>query len=303
MTLSVPNSPNSPNAKPSSHKLNRSESLANSDSVTTDNAVPLTQSKPVQTSALGGVDNLIASGALAFAAMPTIIQTALLRCQRVVLIANNPSISKDTLDSLLQPSDLPVLFNRFIHADYFATSATARPLPKLLFFRQIGDSKLHFGLPPRHNNLPAIEQMVNGAPIGFLFSNISYQFPSLQDDPSPDDDPIDDSVQLAIKAPLDAMLTDKMFSRTINEDHQVVADYPHFEDVHSSAPSSGFFIYRVMRAIRHYLAASYDCNLDIIMVGFNHDSKTDYFWHGHNWTFEREELATSLPGVTVIRQF
>lgn len=245
----------------------------------------------------------MANGKAAMTAMPTVTQMALRQCGRVVLIANNPSITTATLDELLRPTDLIVLFNHFIHANYFATSPTACALPKLLFFRQIGDSKLHFGMPPRHNNLPAIETMVDNASIGFLFSNTAYQFPDLQDDPSPDDDPIDDSVQLTITAPLKAMLNDSAYSRAIREAHQVVADYPHFEDIHSSAPSSGFFIYRVMMGIRHYLAAHYQHNLEIIMVGFNHDHKTDYFWHGHNWPFEREELARPPNGVTVIRQY
>ena len=245
---------------------------------------------------------LATQGALVFAAMPTTIQQQLRQCSRVVLLANNPSISLETLSSLLKPSDMLVLFNHFIHSDYLANNPNAAKLAKLIFFRQIGDSQLHFGLPPRHNNVPAIEQMIEQAPVGFLFSNIRYQFPSLADDPSPDDDPIDDSVQLTVSDKLQQKLTDQNFSQVISENHEVIADYPHFEAIHSSAPSSGFFMYRMMRAIRAYLATSFEHNLDIVMIGFNHDTKTNHFWHGHNWDFEREELAITPSGITVIKQ-
>lgn len=238
----------------------------------------------------------------AFAAIPASIQQQLRQCDRIILIANNPSISTSTLDTLLKPTDLLVLFNHFIHKDYFAANTVATQLPKLFFFRQIGDSLLHFGLPPRRNNVPALEQMIKTAPVGFLFSNSPYQFPTLADDPSPHDDPIDETVRLTLSDSLQQKLTDDHFSRAIAEDHDVVADYPHFEDIHSSAPSSGFFMYRLMRAVQSYLAASFDHSVEIVMIGFNHDSKTDYFWHGHNWAFEREELAITPLGINVIQQ-
>jgi len=44
----------------------------------------------------------------------------------------------------------------------------------LLFFRQIGDSKLHFGLPPRSNNVSVMKRMAKSAPIGILLSNLYH---------------------------------------------------------------------------------------------------------------------------------
>lgn len=245
----------------------------------------------------------IDQGKAVFTGLPTRIQQALGQSQRIVLIANNPSITTETLDALLHPDDLLVLFNHFIHADYFATSPKASSLAKLLFFRQIGDSMLHFGLPPRHNNLPSIIKMANQAPTGFLFSNIAYQYPRLQDDPSPDDDPIDEQVLLEVPDSLRLLLDNPAHSRVLSEDHAVVADYPYFADIHSSAPSSGFLLYRVMLALRHYMQHSQERSLELVLIGFNHDDKTNHFWAGHNWAFERQALTPPPNGVRVIQQY
>ena len=102
----------------------------------------------------------------AFDTLPIIIQKALLQQQRIVLIANNPSIDIASLEALLQPTDMLVLFNDFIHADFFAHHPSAKELPKLLFFRKIGDSLLHFGMPPRSNNLTAMLDNAKQAPLG-----------------------------------------------------------------------------------------------------------------------------------------
>ena len=77
----------------------------------------------------------------AFAALPPIMQARLIQSQRVILIANNPSIDTAILKTLLQPTDMLVLFNDFIHADFFAYHPLAKDLPKLLFFRQIGETR------------------------------------------------------------------------------------------------------------------------------------------------------------------
>ncbi len=239
----------------------------------------------------------------AFKALPLTTQTSLGQAKRVLLIANNPSISPQTLAALLQPNDMLVLFNHFIHGDYFATNALAKTLPKLLFFRQIGDSCLHFGLPPRHNNLPFIEQMLTAANVGFLFTNIGYQFPSLADDASPDDDPIDAQVQLTVPDDLRARFTEPATSAVLCEQHPVVADYPIFEDIHSSSPSSGFLMYRLLRAVRAHLQDTYKQQLEIVLLGFNTDDNTNYFWQGHNWAFERQEMANLPDGIRLIQQY
>ena len=43
--------------------------------------------------------------------------------------------------------------------------------------------------------------------------------------------------------------------------------------------------------------------LEIMMLGFNDDDKTGHFWEGHNWSFERQELANPPMGVQIIRQY
>ena len=55
------------------------------------------------------------TSAAAFNTLPIIIQQALLQQQRIVLIANNSSINIASLEALLQPTDMLVLFNDFIH--------------------------------------------------------------------------------------------------------------------------------------------------------------------------------------------
>ena len=71
----------------------------------------------------------------AFLSLPSIIQHRLPQYKRVVMVANNPSITRDYLEKLLQTGDLIVLFNDFIHADFFSTQPLVKTLPKLLFFR------------------------------------------------------------------------------------------------------------------------------------------------------------------------
>lgn len=241
----------------------------------------------------------------AFVTLPIIIQTALLQRQRIVLIANNPSITTASLEALLQPTDMLVLFNDFVHADFFAHHPSAKDLPKLLFFRKIGDSSLHFGMPPRSNNLTAMLDMAKHAPLGILFGNTDYQFPLPADDPSPNDDPITASRVLEIPELLNELLHSDERCRVLSEQHSVVADYPIFADIHSSAPTSGFLLYRLLLAARSHVQQRQNAAtpLSIVMLGFNHEDKTAHFWDGHNWAFERRELATPPNNVELIRQY
>lgn len=243
--------------------------------------------------------------AAAFHTLPIIMQQALLQQQRIVLIANNPSIDTASLEALLQPTDILVLFNDFIHADFFANHPIIRDLPKLLFFRQIGDSALHFGLPPRSNNLTAILAMAKQAPLGILFGNTDYQFPLPADDPNPNDDPITASRVLEIPKMLKDLLHSDQHCRVLSEQHSVVADYPIFADIHSSSPTSGFLLYRLLLASRLEVQQrqNVETPLSIVMLGFNDEDRTAHFWEGHNWAFERQELATPFDGVEIIRQY
>lgn len=241
----------------------------------------------------------------AFATLPLIIQKQLLQSRRVVLIANNPSIEIASLEALLEPTDMLVLFNDFIHADIFAHHPLLKTLPKLLFFRQNGDSKLHFGMPPRSNNLNAIAKMAKQALLGLLFSNIAYQYPTPADDPKPEDDPITADRILDIPAPLNDLLHSEAHCQVLSEQHEVVADYPYFANIHSSAPTSGFLLYRLLLAARNHVQQLQPnaLPLEILMLGFNDEDKTAYFWEGHNWAFERQELAAPPPHVEIIRQY
>ncbi|WP_350559605.1 hypothetical protein [Psychrobacter sp. CAL346-MNA-CIBAN-0220] len=241
----------------------------------------------------------------AFNSLPPIIQDALAQQKRIVCIANNPSIDRSSLEVLLQPTDMLVLFNDFIHADFFVNHPLARVLPKLLFFRQMGDSKLHFGLPPRSNKVAAINEMAKHAPLGVLSSNVHYQFPLPDEDPSPYDDPVTASRILTIPEALKYLLNSDEHCRVLSEQHPVVADYPHFSDIHSSAPSSGFLLYRLLLAARMHVQQLQDSAmpLQIVMIGFNDEDKTEHFWQGHNWKFERQEMAKAPYGVDVIRQY
>jgi hypothetical protein len=255
-----------------------------------------------------GVDNTLSLSAIeksAFFSLPSIIQDRLQQDKRVVVVANNPSITPDHLVTLLQEGDIVVLFNDFIHGDFFSTHPLVRTLPKLLFFRQIGDSSLHFGLPPRSNSVAAIEKMAAAAPLGIMLSNQMYQFLLPSDDPSPNDDPAPAERILMMDTALKALFNDPAYCRALPEDHPVVADYPYFADIHSSAPSSGFLIYRLLLATRQYLqeATGDTSALELLMIGFNHDNKTPHFWHGHNWEFEREEMQALPTGVSLIQQF
>ena len=245
--------------------------------------------------------NDISTAQSAFLTLPVVIQTALEQAKRIVLIANNPAVTMTQLEMLLQPDDVLVLFNHFIHADFFASHQLASLLPKLLFFRQIGDSKLHFGLPPRSNHILIIEQMAETAPLGILTSNQPYQFPSITDDPSPNDDPITAQRILNIPSNMQKLLSSTTYHSVLSEHHKVVADYPYFTDIHSSAPSSGFLLYRLMLATRAYLhhIQKTKLPLEIVMIGFNDNDKTTHFWHGHNWNFERQEMSRPPTGVTI----
>ncbi len=243
--------------------------------------------------------------AIAFATLPLVIQDQLLQSKRIVLIANNPSIDITSLEAVLQQTDMLVLFNDFIYADFFANHSLLQKLPKLLFFRQIGDSLLHFGMPPRSNNLMAIAEMAKHAPLGLLFSNVNYQFPAPADDPRPNDDPITANRILDIPKSLNELLQSEAHCRVLSERHSVVADYPYFADIHSSAPTSGFLLYRLLLAARMQaqLLQPEAAPLEILMLGFNDEDKTAHFWEGHNWAFERQELATAPTGVEIIRQY
>lgn len=247
----------------------------------------------------------ISKEAAAFISLPFNIQTALKQKNRIVFIANNPSISVAQLEDLLQPDDVLVLFNHFIHADFFANHPLVSTLPKLLFFRQIGDSKLHFGLPPRSNNVSVIKRMAKAAPLGILLSNQSYQFPAPDDDPSPNDDPITADRILTIPLAVQALLESDMHHNVLSEQHPVVADYPSFKDIHSSAPSSGFLLYRLLLAARAHLQdiQQAELPLQLLMLGFNDNAKTAHFWQGHNWEFERREMHSPPPEVEIIRQY
>lgn len=241
----------------------------------------------------------------AFTSLPLIIQQALTQQKRIICIANNPSITIDKLKNLLEPTDILVLFNNFIHGDYFVNDPIASQLPKLIFFRQIGDSLIHFGMPPRSNNVDIINKMAKQAPLGFLFGNQTYQFPTPEDDQNLKDDTITANRILTIPSALAALLHDDDYCRILSEQHPVVADYPHFENIHSSAPSSGFLLYRLLLAARLHVQQLQDSTalLKIVMLGFNDDDKTGYFWSGHNWQFEREEMGAAPTGVQVIRQY
>ena len=247
----------------------------------------------------------INKAAAAFASLPLNIQNALEQKNRIVFIANNPSISTTQLEQLLQPDDVLVLFNHFIHADFFANHPLISKLPKLLFFRQIGDSKLHFGLPPRSNNVAVMKRMAKAAPLGILLSNQPYQFPLPSDDPSPDDDPVNSDRILIIPPVVQELLHNEMHYRVLSEHHPVVADYPHFSDIHSSAPSSGFLLYRLLLGAREHiqLMQKSELPLRLLMIGFNDNDKTAHFWHGHNWEFERSEMSSPQQEVEVIRQY
>ena len=249
------------------------------------------------------ISNDINTAQSAFLTLPVVIQTALDQAKRVVLIANNPAVTTTQLEMLLQPDDVLVLFNHFIHADFFASHQLTSSLPKLLFFRQIGDSKLHFGLPPRSNHISVMEQMREVAPLGVLTSNQPYQFPTLADDPSPNDDPITAQRILDIPSNMQKLWSSPTYHSVLSEHHKVVADYPYFTDIHSSAPSSGFLLYRLMLAARAYLHSIQDTKLplEIVMIGFNDNNKTAHFWHGHNWDFERQEMSRLPKGVTIHR--
>lgn len=249
------------------------------------------------------ISNDINTAQSAFLTLPVVIQTALDQAKRVVLIANNPAVTTTQLEMLLQPDDVLVLFNHFIHADFLANHQLASSLPKLLFFRQIGDSKLHFGLPPRSNHISVVEQMLETAPLGILTSNQPYQFPTLADDPSPNDDPITAQRILDIPSNMQKLLSNPTYHSVLSERHEVVADYPYFTDIHSSAPSSGFLLYRLMLVARAYLhhIQKTKLPLEIVMIGFNDNDKTAHFWHGHNWDFERQEMSRPPTGVTIHR--
>ncbi len=250
-------------------------------------------------------NNHIDTLAAPFQTLPPVIQDALLSRRRIILMANNPSITQTKLEALLQPTDMLVLFNDFIHADFLATHKLAKTLPKLLFFRQIGDSLLHFGLPPRSNNVTAITQMSQHAALGILLSNTPYQFPTPADDPKSDDDPVTKERVVKIPETLANLLHSDKHCRVLSEQHTVVADYPSFRHIHSSAPTSGFLLYRLLLAARmHVRQLQPDAApLQLLMLGFNDSDKTAHFWEGHNWAFEREELAAPPSHVDVIRQY
>lgn len=249
--------------------------------------------------------NEISKEAAAFNSLPTNIQNALKQKNRIVFIANNPSISTTQLDTLLQPDDVLVLFNHFIHPNFFANHPLVSTLPKLLFFRQIGDSKLHFGLPPRSNNVSVMKRMSKSAPLGILLSNRSYQFPSPDDDPSPDYDSMPSDRILILPPTVQELFQSAQHHSVLSERHPVVADYPCFSHIHSSAPSSGFLLYRLLLAARAHLQEIQKAKLplQLLMIGFNDNDKTAHFWQGHNWEFERQEMSSPPQEVEVIRQY
>ena len=148
-----------------------------------------------------------------------------------------------------------------------------------------------------------MRQMAETAPLGILLSNQSYQFPSPADDPRPDDDPITTDRVLTIPSRLQELLLDPSHHSVLSDQHSVVADYPTFEDIHSSAPSSGFLLYRLFLAAREYVQHTQQVAqpIELVMVGFNDNDKTAHFWHGHNWAFERQEMLAAPRGVEIYR--
>lgn len=240
----------------------------------------------------------------AFFSLPLVIQNALFDQQRIVFIANNPSITTATLENFLKPTDILVLFNHFIHAEFFASHPVARALPKLLFFRQIGDSNLHFGMPPRDNHVDQIAAMQSASTVGMMFANIAYQFPAPSDEFRIEDG-LSDSPLSTLPASVKAAIDNPKQCRILPETHPVVSDYPIFSHIHSSAPTSGFLLYRLLIAARYYVKQEKKSSdiMTMIMLGFNDEDKTGHFWEGHNWKFERFELANPPLGVERISQY
>ena len=241
----------------------------------------------------------------AFLSLPVVIQHALLQQQRIVCIANNPCVTTQSLSRLLTPTDIVVLFNDFVHAEYFSTDSVASKLPKLLFFRQNGDSLVHFGLPPRSNNVPAIEKMAKKAPVGLLFSNQPYQYPAPSDDTRLEDDPITAERALTIPATLKNLFDSHDHCRVLSEWHPVVKDYPSFAHIHTSAPTSGFLLYKLLLTARQHVheLKPKAAPLKIVLLGFNDETKTTHFWQGHNWQFERQQMNEAPYDVDIIRQY
>jgi hypothetical protein len=144
---------------------------------------------------------------------------------RVVLIANNPAITRRLVDDVVKDGDLLVLFNAPAPLDHVAH----RPQPKLFFFRAKGATGNHWGLPPLVNRIGEIELLVGTGELALAYS----RYP-----------PHRANLPQGILALLDNSRT----SMLVPEQHAAWKDYPVRPKIEFSGPSSGFMIYRLSGA-------------------------------------------------------
>jgi hypothetical protein len=196
---------------------------------------------------------------------------------RVVLIANNPAITRRLVDDVVKDGDLLVLFNAPAPLDHVAH----RPQPKLFFFRAKGATGNHWGLPPLVNRIGEIELLVGTGELALAYS----RYP-----------PHRANLPQGILALLDNSRT----SMLVPEQHAAWKDYPVRPKIEFSGPSSGFMIYRLFAAIRRSAWYQlYRPRFDLVLLGFNH-SPGGYYWEGHAWDFERKAIRNERPHALVI---
>lgn len=188
--------------------------------------------------------------------------------QRVVLIANNPAITRDLITPLIQPSDLLVFFNTTPHLPLFAHFSN----PRLFFFRSIFNNGQHWGIPPQTHQFPELAHLAQQGALSVMYSNYApnaTRFP----------------------APLRAIFSNPATACLVPENPVHCQDYPYKAGEPFFGPSSGFILYRIFLFFKFSLRMSHPLQktFSMVLLGFN-NSPGSQLWDCHDWDFERADM-------------
>ncbi len=197
--------------------------------------------------------------------------------RRVILVANNKNVRAEDINQLnISSNDLVIQFNR---CELFR-SLSHLPAQMMILFRRHFDTSNHHGFPCSIEIAGEIQK--DPSRYWFMFTGIEPE-PSVWAE--------------FIQRPRFVVLNDSQAMRCIPE-------YPLLPDVPFSAPSSGYFVMRVLLALREAAMhgrlfgwtfrypralAPRSSHYQIVLLGFQ-PSTGPAFWNGHNWAFERKWL-------------
>ena len=200
---------------------------------------------------------------------------------RVIIVAGNSELGFLEFERLrVSEEDLVVLINRSIHLPRFRK----HPCAKLFFFREIIGTRSHHGLPPNFGNFESFEPESMNGEVGVVSTNHAMN-------------------EASMAVPLMRSLCAKGDCiSVISAESSLWAGYPKGTEHQSLVPSTGYMVLSIFFAIKDMLAkAAGKSPFRIVTLGFS-TNKSDRFWHGHAWSYEREYLqsiGSKIEAITI----